>query len=242
MTLEYLQKRDELGYSALHHAAIAGLPEVAELLVEVGEDVDAKGQDGATPLRCAVQEGHARVVEILLARGASFLDKDDDGLSMLHCAASEGHQAVVNIILSHAPWLANEQSWSGWSPLHSAAVMGHAQVVSLLLHNGANARSDNNIRPCIQYCNNAFPRLKNNQGKTPGDLAKERNKTEVCLKIQEFTEDNQREVSLEATLCEESGDGKEDKDSRLTLNCSEVTNILECPVCLDTMIKVDNEL
>ena len=81
------------------------------------------------------------MVEILLARGASFLDKDDDGLSMLHCAASEGHQAVVNIILSHAPWLANEQSWSGWSPLHSAAVMGHSQVVSLLLHNGANARS-----------------------------------------------------------------------------------------------------
>ena len=62
------------------------------------------------------------------------------------------------------------------------------------------------------------------------------------MKIQEFTEDNQREVSLEASLCEESGDGKEDKDSRLTLNCSEVTNILECPVCLDTMIKVDNAL
>ena len=60
----------------------------------MGEDVDAKGQDGATPLRCAVQEGHARVVEILLARGASFLDKDEDGLSMLHCAASEGHQVA----------------------------------------------------------------------------------------------------------------------------------------------------
>ena len=60
----------------------------------MGEDVDAKGQDGATPLRCAVQEGHARVVEILLGRGASFLDKDEDGLSMLHCAASEGHQVA----------------------------------------------------------------------------------------------------------------------------------------------------
>ena len=108
------------------------------MLVEVGEDVDAKGQDGATPLRCAVQEGHARVVEVLLSRGASFLDKDEDGLTMLHCAASEGHQAVVNLILTHAPWLANEQSWSGWTPLHSAAVMGHSQVVVLLLTFGAN--------------------------------------------------------------------------------------------------------
>jgi len=57
------------------------------------EDVDAKGQDGATPLRCAVQQGHARVVEILLSRGATFRDRDEDGLTMLHCAASEGHQA-----------------------------------------------------------------------------------------------------------------------------------------------------
>ena len=49
-------------------------------------------------------------------------------------------QAVVNIILTHAPWLANEQSWSGWSPLHSAAVMGHSQVVTTLLAFGANPR------------------------------------------------------------------------------------------------------
>ena len=79
-------------------------------------------------------------MEILLARGASFLDKDEDGLTMLHCAASEGHEDVVRLILGHAPWLANEQSWSGWTPLHSAAVMGHSQVVGLLLHFGANSR------------------------------------------------------------------------------------------------------
>ena len=115
--------------------------DMAELLIEVGEDVDAKGQDGATPLRCAVQEGHQQLVESLLARGASFLDRDEDGLTMLHCASAEGHQAVVSIILTHAPWLANEQSWSGWSPLHSASSMGHCQVVSLLLHFGANPRS-----------------------------------------------------------------------------------------------------
>ena len=60
--------------------------------MEVGEDVDARGQDGATPLRCAVQEGHHTVVETLLSRGASLLDQDEDGLSVLHCAASEGHQ------------------------------------------------------------------------------------------------------------------------------------------------------
>ena len=114
--------------------------------MEVGEDVDARGQDGATPLRCAVQEGHHSVVETLLSVGASLLDQDEDGLSVLHCAASEGHQAVVDIILRHAPWLANEQSWSGWTPLHSAAVMGHTQVVDLLLNSEANARLARTLR------------------------------------------------------------------------------------------------
>ena len=115
---------------------------MVELLVEVGEDVDARGQDGATPLRCAVQEGHQTVVATLLSVGAtdSLLDQDEDGLSVLHCAASEGHHAVVEIILRHAPWLANQQSWSGWTPLHSAAVMGHTEVVDLLLNSDANAR------------------------------------------------------------------------------------------------------
>jgi hypothetical protein len=44
-------QRDELGYSALHHASIAGLRDVVDVLIEGGEDVDGKGQDGATPLR-----------------------------------------------------------------------------------------------------------------------------------------------------------------------------------------------
>lgn len=214
-------KRDELGYSALHHAAIAGLRDMAELLVEVGEDVDAKGQDGSTPLRCAVQEGHQQLVESLLARGASFLDRDEDGLTMLHCAAAEGHQAVVSIILTHAPWLANEQSWSGWSPLHSASSMGHSQVVSLLLHFGAN------------------PRLKNNQGKTPMDLAKDRNKMEVCLRIQEFTDDmtdsqESREGLKVSAQLERGTSLEEDSLAR----SAEVASILECPVCLDTMVRV----
>ena len=44
-------QKDELGYTALHHAAIAGKVEVVSLLLEAGEQVDSKGQDGATPLR-----------------------------------------------------------------------------------------------------------------------------------------------------------------------------------------------
>ena len=73
--------------------------QVVDLLVTMGEDVDGKGQDGSTPLRCAVQvfflgtaitgsrqfvmniffqEGHTSVVKILLDKGASLTDKVTD--------------------------------------------------------------------------------------------------------------------------------------------------------------------
>eukprot|EP00090_Calanus_glacialis_P019064 TRINITY_DN29401_c0_g1_i1.p1 TRINITY_DN29401_c0_g1~~TRINITY_DN29401_c0_g1_i1.p1 ORF type:complete len:304 (-),score=62.30 TRINITY_DN29401_c0_g1_i1:139-1050(-) len=208
-----INKRDELGYSALHHASIAGLRDVVEVLIEGGEDVDGKGQDGATPLRCAVQEGHAQVVEILLSKGASLLDKDEDELTVLHSAAGEGHYAIVSSILSKARWLANEQSRSGWSPMHSAAVMGHAQVVGLLLDFGANAK------------------LKNNQGKTAGDLAKERNKLEVSRRIEQV--ELSSEVSTSATNSRPTlKAGRPDEDFK----SEEVRAILECPVCLEVML------
>jgi len=213
-----INKRDELGYSALHHAAIAGLRDVVEVLIEGGEDVDGKGQDGATPLRCAVQEGHARVVEILLLKGASVLDKDEDELTVLHCAAGEGHYAIVSTILGKAPWLANEQSRSGWSPLHSAAVMGHAQVVGLLLHFGANAG------------------LKNNQGKTAGDLAKERNKLEVSRRIEQVEQSSEVATSSENTN-KLSVPARSSEEEPLHEGREEVRAILECPVCLEVMTK-----
>jgi len=213
-----INKRDELGYSALHHAAIAGLRDVVDVLVEGGEDVDGKGQDGATPIRCAVQEGHVQVVEILLSKGASLLDKDEDGLTVLHVAAGEGHYAIVSTILGKANWLANEQSRSGWSPMHSAAVMGHAQVVGLLLDNGASAK------------------LKNNQGKTAGDLAKERNKVEVSRRIDMVEQSAELQPTAASSGVLQRAGSQGEGDAGGGGGRDEVRAILECPVCLDVMI------
>lgn len=218
-----INKRDELGYSALHHAAIGGLREVVDLLVTMGEDVDGKGQDGSTPLRCAVQEGHTSVVKILLDKGASLTDKDEDGLTVLHCAAGEGHGTIVSTLLASAPWLADEQTRSGWSPLHSAAVMGHAQVAGLLLDSGANSK------------------LRNNQGKTAGDLAKERNKLEVSRRIDQVEPGNTSsgESRAEESRVSKEGpqiQGPDGESLEQELRCSEgVRAILECPVCLEVM-------
>lgn len=209
-----INKKDELGYTALHHAAIAGKVEVVSLLLEAGEQVDSKGQDGATPLRCAVQEGHTGVVALLLAKGASIQDKDEDELTVLHCAAGEGHEPIARLLLSRAPYLANEQSKSGWSPVHSAAVMGHAHVVRLLIEYGADLK------------------LTNNQGKTAGELAKERNKTEVCRTIERMDQSaGASAAAVPAVPHLLDSLGLDDDLGPL----EDVWKVLECPVCLEIM-------
>ncbi|XP_023347102.1 ankyrin-1 isoform X3 [Eurytemora carolleeae] len=246
--LEYIKKhsknvhkKDDLGYTALHHAAIAGNVDVVSLLLEQGEAVDAKGQDGATPLRCAVQEGHTRVVAVLLSRGGSVQDKDEDELTLLHCAADAGHEPIARLLLSTAPHLANLQSRSGWTPLHSAAVMGHPHIVNLLLEYSGNIR------------------LLNNQGKTCLDIAKDRNKTEVIQILERWDHQSQvrsssmdqTESSIHQSQAQYSGSSSSERDenslellsqpmpskeSKESLRRSLVRRVLECPVCLEVMI------
>ena len=44
---------------------------VASVLLKNGANVDARANDGATPLSLATKKGHARMVELLKANGAT---------------------------------------------------------------------------------------------------------------------------------------------------------------------------
>ncbi|KAI9458085.1 hypothetical protein F5148DRAFT_983903, partial [Russula earlei] len=50
---------------ALHIAAIAGNPKVAEVLLKYGPDLHAQDDDGLTPLRLAMMYKHAQIVRLL---------------------------------------------------------------------------------------------------------------------------------------------------------------------------------
>lgn len=57
------------GDQALHLAALQGRTKIAELLIERGADVNARGHGGRTPLHYAVESSHKSVVKLLAAKG-----------------------------------------------------------------------------------------------------------------------------------------------------------------------------
>ena len=57
----------------LHHAALKGHKEIAELLIAKGADVNAQDQVDKTPLHYAADAGHNEIVELLIAKGADAI-------------------------------------------------------------------------------------------------------------------------------------------------------------------------
>jgi len=58
------------GFTPIHHAAEAGSPEAARVLIEAGADVNVPSNAGETPLQRARRGGHQEVVRLLEAAGA----------------------------------------------------------------------------------------------------------------------------------------------------------------------------
>lgn len=67
---EAVHGSDELGWTLLHHLALAGARNCAAVLLECGADPNATTQAGRTPLQLARQLGWESMVELLLQHGA----------------------------------------------------------------------------------------------------------------------------------------------------------------------------
>ena len=85
---------DEFGAQPIHTAAFRGKLGLVKRLVKVGEDVNAKGPGGSTPIHFAVRMSHARVknadytglVRFLIEKGADVNAKNTMGYPPLHFA------------------------------------------------------------------------------------------------------------------------------------------------------------
>ena len=70
----------------MHQAAVKRRNGVVELLIGKGLDVNAKDEDGDTPLHYTTDQGQKEIAELLIARGADVNAKKANGKTPLDWA------------------------------------------------------------------------------------------------------------------------------------------------------------
>ena len=120
----------------LFFAVKIGNKAVVKILLANGAQIEARDNNGDTPLLCAANYGHKDVVEILLKNKARIEATDRVRGTPLHNAAMCGSKAVVEILLANGAQIEAADK-EGGTPLHNAAMCGHKDVVVILLANGA---------------------------------------------------------------------------------------------------------
>ena len=131
----------------IHDAAEKGNLIGVQTELDKGVDVNAKREDGSTPLHGAATWGHKEIVELLIAAGADLHATTvpmlgGGGWIPLHSAARQGHRGIVELLIEMGTDV-NTRDSAGKSTLHDAVLEGHKGIVELLINKGAdlNAKS-----------------------------------------------------------------------------------------------------
>jgi len=89
---------DPYEWSALHYAAFAGHDLIAKFLIQKGADVNARSNNGATPLMMAAHEGRDSMVKMLLDAGADRNIKNGLGENALTWAMRYEHTDIAKMV------------------------------------------------------------------------------------------------------------------------------------------------
>lgn len=129
--------------SSLCLASFFKLKEIVMMLLEDGQNMEAKNEYNWTALHMATERGHAVIVQLLIDKGANvnavtkMPGKRDSGATALHWAARNGYEKVLEILLENSAEI-NLQTEIGETPLYWASDNGQVGAVALLLDKGAN--------------------------------------------------------------------------------------------------------
>lgn len=120
----------------LHIAVEKGLPDIIELILDRGVDINLQARGGFTPLATAAQYGDSDIVKALLERNADTSVLTDDGLGPMSIASQSGHVEIVKTLLKYEVNI-DEGFMDRRTPLLWAIIRGHVQTAKLLIDSGA---------------------------------------------------------------------------------------------------------
>ena len=98
-------------------------------------DLEAKNNEGSTPLHRAAWNNSLAVIELLISSGADLEAKGYNGWTPLHFAAMDNRLEVAELLISSGAEV-NAKSNGGFTPLRYATVNYHQEMKELLKSHG----------------------------------------------------------------------------------------------------------
>ena len=151
--------------SSLHAASFLGWAGIISALLEyASKDADhqkfhsalnARNDQGKTPLMDATHAAHPNIVRMLLDHGADIHIRDNEDFNVLHYAAFRHRHNCLKMVLDrgvgardvdggstatrerYAAWTNQRSSKNRASPLRDATMQGHVNIVKILFEYGA---------------------------------------------------------------------------------------------------------
>ncbi|XP_046557347.1 serine/threonine-protein phosphatase 6 regulatory ankyrin repeat subunit A-like [Haliotis rubra] len=138
-----LSGKSVYGDYILHCASIGGNVEIIEYLLSQGvDDINSKGQLGATPVMMAAQKVRREAFGLLVSRGSDPAVVDENNDSLLHHACSGGCVDIVEYVMSVSRIDINRRGQHGLTPIMMAAYKGN----SLAFHALAEVQCDMSLK------------------------------------------------------------------------------------------------
>ncbi|GFR22676.1 ankyrin-1, partial [Trichonephila clavata] len=165
-------KAGKNGETALHMAAgVIDGHKCAELIIKSGADVNARNEDGETPLHNAARHGQLKTVTQLLEDGAGLDSLSKQGESVLHVAVSNCHYEIGKSLINHKKESAtelqvinyvNQPNKNGETATHYGSSINKDQIhyptedkdiIALLLQHGGSVTTETkkNSETAIHY-------------------------------------------------------------------------------------------
>lgn len=136
-----VDKRDPtINSSALERAVLNGNRDMVQVLLWAKADVNARGNNGKTPLMMIGEDTDTEIIWDLINNGAKVNLRDNDGDTALISAAQENNVEALKVLLD-AGAKVNETNNEGESALIAAANAGLVHNVRVLILAGANVNA-----------------------------------------------------------------------------------------------------
>lgn len=131
-----LKSKNSHGTTPLMLASSKGFGPIADLLIQMGMDVNEADKTGDTALNYAVVFNQVDVAQLLILNRASIETQKTDGITVLMTAVQRGSPQMIRTLAQH-PEGVNQRAEDGWTALYFAVRRKDEYILKHLLQKGA---------------------------------------------------------------------------------------------------------